>query len=937
MRKRLRSDMNTRLRGGERLEDRRLLASSGGVCNLFTNAITPEVAIAFEQTPIDIGETEPVRNRRQARIALLDTESLDFNRYSLNASVSAAIDLEDTGCKRLSHKALKTTGILVFDYQNANNFKFAGFDARRNLWMIGAKHHGKQKIHDRLYESMELDATYDLRLNVDHSTVELLANGSSKVSHTYRALNHENPIGLGTLLPRPTRFQDIAIRDYFPLSETVADNLKVTQGVSEIIDVLANDAIAYDIEAALQLNQTDYTLGQVSIIDNQLHFEAASDVFGQEIIEYEVVDQLGRAVTGHVDITVTSAFPIEFDLDETELDSFELLRGTHSSIDTPDGSLHHLTGLELLDVGLPPDKFTMTTTVIAPPSTPHKNFGGQVVFDYQDERNFKFAGILAKKKRAVIAEVRNGRTFIWNSRRINTPGDPQYHLKLVVNGKQVQLLINDSEYISRQFAQPVTSGNIGLKGHRRGSIFGDLRLDNINQPAVALNAYHKIPVHQNVTLNYLMNLPPDVKLISASAAQGTVRIEDDQLIYRSAAHHWGPTTVDYELLYPNGTQVSKSLPLAPGVDYPATAQLTKFGHLESDIVMNDLGFHIQGKEFFQENQYPLPLGGYENVTNFNMLFLNELLPEDFDLLMQSQSSSRADFAEESVIFDYRDQLNYKFVGINRVVRSTQSSTLVGTIVNSIFYPVNTYWHVGEVVNGEQRILKQTRRRLNLNSNLNVKLQVRDNQIAVLANGSRITSYEFSEPLNYGAIGAYSPYFDRAYHTLSVLDPNSLPDAAATNTHLAGDIWHEHSGHLEVQPDPHGFSVHILDEPFVGPRQIETYLTTVTNTEDDLANGFVIFDYVDEENFKLAGVKAGRKSMLIGEVIDGNLQVLRSRDHVMFIGEEIKLLVSIDQSLVWLTVDDEAVITYDFADDDLALPFGFATQKSPAYFKNTRIG
>ncbi len=929
--------MNTRLRGGERLEDRRLLASGGGVCNLFTDPITPEVAIAFEQNQIDIGDTEPVRNRRQPRIALLDTESLDFNRYSLNASVSAAIDLEDTGCKRLSHKALKTTGILVFDYQNANNFKFAGFDARRNLWMIGANHGGKQKIYARLQETIELDATYDLKLNVDHSTVELLSNGSSKVSHTYRALNHENPIGLGTLLPRPTRFQDIAIQDYFPLSETVTDDLKVTQGVSEIIDVLANDAVAYDVEAALQLNQTDYTLGQVSIIDNQLHFEATANNFGQETIEYEVVDQFGRTVTGHVDITVSSAFPIDFDLGESELGSFELLRGDHSSIETPDGSLHRLTGLELLDVGLPPDKFTMTTTVMTHPSTPRMNFGGHLVFDYLDDRNFKFAGMLAKKTRAVIGEVRNGRTFIWNSQRINKASDHQYHLKLVVNEKQVQLLINDSQYISRQFAQSVTSGNIGLKGHGRGSIFSDLRLDNINQPAVALNDYHKIPVHQDVTLNYLMNLPPDVELLSASAAQGTVRIEDNQLIYHSAPHHWGPTTVDYELQYPNGTQVSNSLPLAPGVDYPATAQLTQFGHLESAIVMNDLGFQIQGKEFFQENQYPLPFGGYESVTNFNMLFLNELLPEDFDIVMQSQSSSREDFAEESVIFDYRDQLNYKFVSIDRAVRSTQSSTLIGTIVNSIFYPVNTYWHIGEVVNGEQRILKQTRRRLNLNSNLNVKLQVRDNQIAVLANGSRISSYEFSESLNYGAVGAYSPYFDRAYHTLSILDPNSAPDSTATNTQLAGAIWHEHSDHLEVQPDPQGFSVHLLDEPFVGPRQIETYLTTVTNTEDDLANGFVIFDYLDHENFKLAGVKVGGDSMLVGEVVDGHFQVLRTRDHAMSIGQEMKLLVSIDQSLVSLTVDDEAVITYDFADDDLALPFGFATQKSPAYFKNTRIG
>ena len=50
---------------------------------------------------------------------------------------------------------------------------------------------------------------------------------------------------------------------------------------------------------------------------------------------------------------------------------------------------------------------------------------------------------------------------------------------------------------------------------------------------------------------------------------------------------------------------------------------------------------------------PLPFGGFENITNFNMLFLNETLPEEFDILLQATDRNETNFAHEPVIFDYR--------------------------------------------------------------------------------------------------------------------------------------------------------------------------------------------------------------------------------------------------------------------------------------------
>ena len=57
---------------------------------------------------------------------------------------------------------------------------------------------------------------------------------------------------------------------------------------------------------------------------------------------------------------------------------------------------------------------------------------------------------------------------------------------------------------------------------------------------------------------------------------------------------------------------------------------------------------------------------------------------------------------------------------------------------------------------------------------------------------------------------------------------------------------------------------------------------------------------------------------------------------MTVGQEIQLNVVLDGSTATLTVDESESLEYEFSDDELLTPFGYATQKSPAYFKNTRI-
>ncbi|MEZ6046209.1 MAG: hypothetical protein R3C11_11700 [Planctomycetaceae bacterium] len=93
-------------------------------------------------------------------------------------------------------------GFIIFDYQNENDFKYAGAFAGQNQWVIGhyEGHWGnKVAITDWDDQSMTIDAGtfYDLELFVDGDTATLHVGGSEVVSATFNEQVNGGRIGFG--------------------------------------------------------------------------------------------------------------------------------------------------------------------------------------------------------------------------------------------------------------------------------------------------------------------------------------------------------------------------------------------------------------------------------------------------------------------------------------------------------------------------------------------------------------------------------------------------------------------------------------------------------------------------------------------------------------------------------------------------------------------
>ena len=125
---------------------------------------------------------------------------------------------------------------------------------------------------------MSVYRTLDLELNIEGTKVDLLANGDLKVSHSFMGLDKTKSLGIGALIPRATNFSNVGISEYFPMTQTTADSARTTQGMTEVIDVLANDQIAYDVDATLALPEIELALGSASVVNNQLQFRALDDL-----------------------------------------------------------------------------------------------------------------------------------------------------------------------------------------------------------------------------------------------------------------------------------------------------------------------------------------------------------------------------------------------------------------------------------------------------------------------------------------------------------------------------------------------------------------------------------------------------------------------------------------------------------------------------------
>ena len=130
-------------------------------------------------------------------------------------------------------------GMLIFDYQAIDDFKFAGGWAGKNEWRIGHVNASQWVVDARVENNVDLDTPYDLELVLDHGKVTLAVDGQEMVDHDFdRPIN--GLVGLGA--KRATvQFDNLLISDalpQFPIVEDFddgnADRLEVVSGSGEV-------------------------------------------------------------------------------------------------------------------------------------------------------------------------------------------------------------------------------------------------------------------------------------------------------------------------------------------------------------------------------------------------------------------------------------------------------------------------------------------------------------------------------------------------------------------------------------------------------------------------------------------------------------------------------------------------------------------------------
>src|SRR5262249_37954 len=89
-------------------------------------------------------------------------------------------------------------GWLVFDYVDANNYKFAGMEIKQNQWVIGDFVAGNKTYRVSVTQNLLENTTYHLKIVFEGSnTVTIINSNTVKAQYTFASIG-SRPLGFGT-------------------------------------------------------------------------------------------------------------------------------------------------------------------------------------------------------------------------------------------------------------------------------------------------------------------------------------------------------------------------------------------------------------------------------------------------------------------------------------------------------------------------------------------------------------------------------------------------------------------------------------------------------------------------------------------------------------------------------------------------------------------
>ncbi|MCA9040172.1 MAG: proprotein convertase P-domain-containing protein [Planctomycetaceae bacterium] len=208
-------------------------------------------------------------------------------------------------------------GFIIFDYNNENDFKFAGMFTGQNQWVIG---HYEGNWSNRLAEvdwddfgrKINPGQSYELTVNIDGSTATLFVDGERIDSATFATTINERPVGLAAERAT-TWFDDFEVTTAPEMLDSIYEDFN-----DQILDDLTsptpsqwsfynhgggNYALLGDSNAAnnmaLQLTDANARLSSNYVIEAPMLFQSASGAWqdGFLIFDYKNANDFKYAGT----------------------------------------------------------------------------------------------------------------------------------------------------------------------------------------------------------------------------------------------------------------------------------------------------------------------------------------------------------------------------------------------------------------------------------------------------------------------------------------------------------------------------------------------------------------------------------------------------------------------------------------------------------------
>jgi subtilisin family serine protease len=109
-----------------------------------------------------------------------------------------------------------TNGVVVFDYHDPEDFKFAGADMDGDRWIIGHRNASGWSVDAAVGDVLDADTDYRVRVAVtDSGEVHLEADGLAKLTHQFSDNLADGDVGLGAR-DSTTHFDDVRVEETVP-------------------------------------------------------------------------------------------------------------------------------------------------------------------------------------------------------------------------------------------------------------------------------------------------------------------------------------------------------------------------------------------------------------------------------------------------------------------------------------------------------------------------------------------------------------------------------------------------------------------------------------------------------------------------------------------------------------------------------------------------